>query len=287
MNITLNFAVPSHTMSAAALVKQLPYLTALLTHFYTPSKPSLQLTLNKLSLNKAADYTVYVYAATVTVQRSHISLDALPSMAENQQTALQKQLADVSEQFKADGLIFTPVHLLLAKNDVKNDVKDNKKITDIKNTKITALGTFNLSIDLPNPAQFIGRDIACALLRESDSSSTKIIRQFINTVQMSLYQTPIDSGVNSVWCCNKVGNDTLTQAWLNGGIDDWWLALRDWDNDLNTHFKINYLEKNATQLQLIFSDCFITVPLKRRRPWQFWQQPINLVKLLEMRLNQY
>jgi hypothetical protein len=283
MNITLNFAVPSYTMSAAALVKQLPYLTALLTHFYTPSKLSLQSTQNKLSLNKTADHTVYVYAATVTVQRSYISLDALPSMAENQQTELQKQLADVSEGFKADGLIFTPAHLLLAKNDAKN----HKKITDIKNTNIkntktTALGTFNLSIDLPNPAQFIGRDIACALLRESDSSSTKIIRQFINTVQMSLYQTPIDSGVNSVWCCNKVGNDTLTQAWLNGGIDDWWLALRDWDNDLNTHSKINYLEENATQLQLIFSDCSIIVPLRRRRPWQFWQQPIYLVDVLNI-----
>jgi hypothetical protein len=286
MDITLNFAIPSDTMTTATLVKQLPYLTALLKHFYNPSKPSVQLSLNQLSnkislnktsLNKINNHTVYVYAASVTVQRSYISLDALPNMAENKRIALQQHLAEVSELFKDDGLIFTPIHLSSPKND--------KEITDIKSIKTTALGTLNLSIDLPNPAQFIGRDTACALLRESDSSSTKIIRQFVNSVQMNLYQTPIDSGVNSVWCCNKIGDDALTQAWLNGGINDWGLALCDWDNGLNIQSKTSLFFKNTTQLQLIFSDYSIIVPLKRRRIWQFWQQPINLVKLLEMRLN--
>ena len=300
MDITLNFAVPSHTMSTAILVKQLPYLTALLKHFYTPSKPLIQLllnqSLNKISLNKTNNHTVYVYAAAVTVQRSYVSLDALPSMTKDKRIALQQHLLEVSELFKADGLIFTPIHLFLAKDNKEvnnsteskdnkdNNKEDNNKTTNIKNIKITALGTFNFNIDLPNPAQFIGRDSACALLRESNSSSTKLIRQFINTVQMSLYQTPIDTHINSVWCCNEVADDTLTHAWLNGGINDWGFALRDWDNNLNIQSKTSHFLKNATQLRLIFSDCSIIVPLRCRRLWQFWQQPINLVQLLEMRL---
>jgi hypothetical protein len=258
MDITLNFSVPNQTVGAATLVKQLPHLSQLLKHYCLQATPLIN-----PALNTSTDHTVYVYAASVGIQRSYISLDALPSITKDNRIALQHRLLELSEAFKTDGLVFTPTDLT---------------VTDT----ITELGRLNLSVTLPNPANFIGRDSACGLLRESESLLTKPIRQLTNALQMSLHHSPIadDRTINSIWCCNKIFNDTLTNAWLTGGMNEWWPKLIEWDTLLSHSVRQSIALKRVQTLHCIFSDYAITAPIKWREPWQFWQKPVTLATLL-------
>lgn len=266
MEIILNVAVPKHAISPYNLVQLLPCLSQLLSQFYMVDTPIVY----QPSIVKP-NQKVYVYAATVTIQRTAIYLDSLPILNQASHSLLQDRLIELSNEFISNGLIFTPA----------KPYNESNNTSDI--AKIKELGTFNLAIDCPNPTQFIGGNIACALLRESQPLLTKVLRQFTNYVQMNLHQLPIDSGnyvINSIWCCNKIDDDNFTQAWLSGGFNTWQLAVQDWDNHLNKRLHSPDHLKALRQLVCIFSDSTIKIPIKWHHSWQFWKKNLNFYEVL-------
>ncbi len=252
--ISLTLGAPSHAVEPALLAQRLPTLSAALQDFVSAAAittPATQLA-----------SAVQVYAAQLGVQRDHVTLEALPPMSALNHEALVAVAASLAAEFAAEGVVFT--------------VSDHCSTNGF-------LGTLNLHMALPPAAQFIGRDIAKALPRADEA---RVLRQFVNGAQMALHRSPVlasdgASPVNSLWCSNALPADALSQAWLQSGLTAWWDALPEWDQSLNS-IALNAIALNAaTQLELVYSDVTLSVPLKRRAAWAVWSKPLNLPALLQ------
>lgn len=261
--ISLTLGAPSHAVEPALLAQRLATLSAALQGFVSAAAITTPA--------PCAPSSVQVYAAQLGVQRDHVTLEALPPMSALNYETLVAVAASLAAEFAAEGLVFT------AASDLTISSPSNTS-----NTSIT-LGSLNLQMALPPAAQFIGRDIAKALPRGDDA---RVLRQFVNGAQMALHQSPVlasagASPVNSLWCSNALPVDALSQAWLQSGLTAWWDALPEWDQSLNS-IALNAIALNsATQLELVYSDVTLSVPLKRRATWAVWSKPLNLAALLQ------
>jgi hypothetical protein len=203
---------------------------------------------------------VHVYAAQLGVQRDHITLECLPAISTDAFVQLQAATTMLAQEFAADGLTFSAS---ISRDKLKGGNSHNH----------SALGTLNLSAELPLVANFIGRDIAKALPRDA---AARVLRQFVNGAQMVLHQTPVQGCVvNSVWCSHALPTDALSSVWLQEGLTQWWDALPDWDSALDLT-SLN----SATRLELIYSDKTVVVSLKRRSAWALWLKPLVLESVL-------
>jgi hypothetical protein len=258
--MTLTLGAPSHAVEPALLAQRLPNLSAALRGFVSAAAISTPA--------PSAPSAVQVYAAQLGVQRDHVTLEALPPMPALNHETLVAVAASLVAEFAAEGLVFTAASGLNASNSSN------------------ALGSLNLQMALPPAANFIGRDIAKALPRADEA---RVLRQFVNGAQMALHQSPIPrSNVNSLWCSNPLPADALSQAWLQSGLTAWWDALPEWDSSWDKScdrswdksYEASALNA-ATQLNLVFSDVTISVPLKRRATWALWSKPLDLAALLQ------
>jgi hypothetical protein len=71
---------------------------------------------------------------------------------------------------------------------------------------------------------------------------------------------------------------------LQSGLTAWWDALPEWDSSWDKSCDKSYdasALNAATQLNLVFSDVTISVPLKRRATWALWSKPLDLAALLQ------
>ncbi len=248
--LTLHLSAPSHAVEPALLAQRLPTLAAAL-HGFT----RIPATATPTALLAGA---VQVHAAQLGVQRDHVTLEALPQIDASNHETLAAIAASLAGEFASERLIYT------AASHSAND---------------GFLGTLNLHAALPPAANFIGRDIAKALPRSEDA---RVLRQFVNAAQMTLHQSRMATGgINSLWCCNALPTDDLSRTWLQGGLTAWWDALPEWDKTWgDAVLDINAL-KTASQLNVVYSDVTLNIPLKRRAAWALWAKPLDLSALLQ------
>ena len=248
--LTFHLSAPSHAVEPALLAQRLPTLAAALHGF---SRAPATATPTALLAG-----AVQVYAAQLGVQRDHVTLEALPALSVLNHETLAAIAASLAGEFAAERLIYT------AASHFAND---------------GFLGTLNLHATLPPAANFIGRDIAKALPRSDDA---RVLRQFVNSAQMTLHQSPVSGcNVNSLWCCNAPPNDDLSRTWLQGGLTAWWDALPEWDKTWgDAALDISAL-KAASQLNLVYSDVTLSVALTPRAAWALWAKPLDLAALLQ------
>ncbi len=265
-NITLHLGAPSHAVAPDLLVQQLPTLAAILRDYCEASI--------EIERYVPTRSEIFLYAAQLGVQRDHITLERLPALTANTFSLLQLRVAKCAQEFSDDGLLFT----------------SNADGADING--LHCLGTLNLSAVLSPAANFIGRDISQALPRDS---AAKVLRQFVNTTQMSLHQSPLDESstnaigvANSLWCSHRLPDDMLSGYWLQGGLSGWWDKLQVWDCTIENRLReaLNGTSplvstSKAKFLDIAFSDVTLSVPLKRRSAWTPWIKPLQLAKVLQ------
>jgi hypothetical protein len=243
--LTLTLGAPSHAVEPALLAQRLPTLARALRFFAAAP--------GRRAPAPSPVGKVHVHAALLGVQRDHITLEALPLIVAAQRQSLAALAASLAGDFSAEGLVWTGASVI---------------------EPSSLLGVLNLELALPPAANFIGRDIAKALPRGDDA---RVLRQFVNAAQMTLHQSPMaGAAVNSLWCSNVLPSDVLSQTWLQNGLSAWWDALPAWDAALD----LSDLPF-ASQLDWVFSDQTVSVPLKRRAAWAPWIKPLDLSALLQ------
>ena len=267
----------SHAAPAASLAQALPRLSAALAQFSVADA--------RVQPDCGATRGVHVYAACVSPARSHLNLVGVPALDAAQRAALQAMLAEI----------------LALKHATQADDKSNREPEwRVENVSENALAIASLNtarvdeLALSPLAPHIGRNLALALPQsDAQPALAQMLRGWVNESQMYLHHTPLPANsdgavcaVNSLWFAPPlpVWVGPLLNAWLQGGVSQWWEKLPSVDMRMAETLRA----PSPMYLELAFAELSIhaqLVPFVQRPGWKFWQShtaPCSLAGLLGM-----
>lgn len=259
--VQLHLTAPRRAVEPALLAQRLPRIAAALrlcrVKHCTVVTPAA-----------TAPSAVQVFAAQLSVQRNHVTLEALPALDAGTRAQLQQWCSLWCADCDAD-LVFTP-H---------------------SGAQSAALGEVNLTLALASTAQFIGRDIATALPK---TPQAKALRQLFNASQMALHAQPLPhSRVNSLWFSQGAAQaplaasayaspqEGLAWAYLQGGLSAWWDALPAWDVAQATLLLERVANRKTFMLHLTGADYVLSLECEPQRRWAFWRKAGDLTHVIQ------